>query len=93
MHERQAREALLLQQKGAEWLMRAAVDEAGPDTAIRALIEGAKLERLVRGEATERTERKTTTDERLETLSNVELDHLIGVITETVDGEGPPRPE
>jgi hypothetical protein len=77
MQERQAKAALLLQQKGVEWLAQLPADEVSADAAIRALVEGAKLERLVRGEATERTEQRQASDPRLEELSDAELDRLI----------------
>ena len=92
MQERQAREALLLQQKGAEWIAPVGAEEATPDAAIRAIVEGAKLERLARGEATERTEQRDITDERLKELSDDELDRLLDQLGEGVAGESPPRP-
>jgi hypothetical protein len=81
MQERQARAALLLQQKGVEWLAQLPPGEASAEAAIRALVEGAKLERLVRGEPTERTEQTQSGDPRLEALTDAELDHLIDGIT------------
>ena len=92
MQERQAREALLLQQKGAEWLAPVSAEEATPDAAIRAIVEGAKLERLARGEATERTEQRDITDERLKELSDDELDRLLDQLGEGVGGEGAAEP-
>ncbi len=90
MQERQAREALLLQQKGAKWITT--VDDAGvsAEAAIRAIVEGARLERLVRGEVTERTEIQggdpglgRFTDEELERLAiRLEAD-VGGVESET----------
>ena len=49
MSDRHAREALLLQQKGAEWLVAVDPATAGPEAGIRALSEGIRLERLVQG--------------------------------------------
>ena len=46
MQERQAREALLLQQRGTEWLAALGSEAASAEAAIRAITEGAKLERL-----------------------------------------------
>ena len=92
MQERQAREALLLQQKGAEWLAPVNAEEATPEAAIRAIVEGARLERLVRGEATERTEQRDITDERLKELSDDELDRLLDQLGEGVAGEGAAGP-
>ena len=76
MADRHAKEALLLQQNGAEWLGVMGADDATPEAAIRAIIEGAKLERLARGEPTERTEATSSTEQRLEALSGAELDRL-----------------
>lgn len=55
MNERQAREGLMLQQKAV--LRLQALDEAEltSSEAVRALTEGARLERLACGEVTERT--------------------------------------
>lgn len=63
MYERQAREGLLLQQKGTEWLRDVPGAEATPDAGIRALVEGAKLERLARGEPSDRTQTKEQSDD------------------------------
>lgn len=90
MHERQAREALFLQQRGAEWLAALGPDEASPEAAIRAIVEGAKLERLARGEATERTEQRELSDRRLQELSDDELDALLGQLATGVGREGAP---
>ncbi len=53
MYERQAKEGLLLQQKGAEWLASLEGREGTPEAAIRAIVEGARLERQARGEPSE----------------------------------------
>ena len=88
MYERQAQEALLLQQKGAEWLTQFATDEATPDAAIRALVEGAKLERLARGEPSERSaqERGSDDEERFARFTDEELELLAGQIDRPVGG-------
>ncbi len=77
MQERQAKEGLLLQQRGAQWLAQIDDEQASPEAAIRAVIEGARLERLARGEATERTEIQNAPDPKLEQLSDQELDRLV----------------
>ena len=78
MRERQAKEALLLQQKGAEWI--AGLDDTpSAEAAIRAIVEGAKLERLARGESTEKIEIEESGDSRLRELSDDELENLIRV--------------
>jgi hypothetical protein len=53
MGERHAREGLALQQKGIERLNALLPGELQVPDAIRAIIEGVKLERLARGEPTE----------------------------------------
>ena len=92
MHDRQAREGLLLQQRGTEWLGELKSEDASPEAAIRAITEGAKLERLARGEATERTESVDQAAEQLEGLSDDELQRLIAVAEGTVDGAGATGP-
>ncbi len=53
MAERHAREGLALQQKGVERLQSLPAEQLSPADAVRALIEGVRLERLARGEPTE----------------------------------------
>ena len=88
MRERQAKEALLLQQKGAEWI--AGLDDPpSAEAAIRAIVEGAKLERLARGETTEKIQVEEAGDSRLMELSDAQLEELIRLAAEGVEGEGP----
>ena len=54
MAERHAREGLALQQKGVERLQSLPAEQLSPADAVRALIEGVRLERLARGEPTDR---------------------------------------
>jgi hypothetical protein len=54
MAERHAREALMLQNKAVERLRQLRPEELGPRETLSFLIEAAKLERLARGEPTER---------------------------------------
>ena len=49
MAERHAKEGLLLQQKGAQWLAALTADQVTAPTAIRAITEGVRLEREARG--------------------------------------------
>lgn len=56
MNERQAREGLALQEKALRRLTQLAPEELSADALIRAFLAGPKLERLARGEATDRTE-------------------------------------
>ncbi len=92
MADRQAKQALLLQQKGTEWLTKFTREEATPEAAIRAVVEGAKLERLVRGEPTERTDQTSAIDQRLEALSDAELDRLLALAAPDLAGEGETEP-
>jgi hypothetical protein len=81
MNERHIKEALALQQKGVARLHALGDHDLSPEEARRAIVEGVKLERLVRGESTERTEVKG--DLRLEQfiqgLSESELRRLAGL--------------
>lgn len=92
MYERHAKEALLLQQKGAQWLATFDDDRATTDAAIRAIVEGARLERLARGEPTERQEvhGDVQVNERVQALSDEELDRLLDIVSGTVGREGTP---
>lgn len=53
MSERHAKEGLALQQKGIERLRDLPPGQLSPTDAIRAVIEGVRLERLARGEPTD----------------------------------------
>ena len=86
MEERQAREALLLQQKGTEWIAPLSAGDASPEAAIRAIVEGARLERLVRGEVTERTELQVGADPRLEGYSDEELQRIVEIAERDLGG-------
>jgi hypothetical protein len=72
MAERHAKEALMLQNKAVERLRLLRPEELGPRETLSYLIEAAKLERLARGEPTERvaeehrfTDVKELTDDEL----------------------------
>jgi hypothetical protein len=54
MGERQIREAMMLQQKAVETLRLLRPEDLGPRDVLHYLVEAAKLERLARGEPTER---------------------------------------
>ena len=79
MYMRQAREGVLLQQKGAEWLTQLKAEGVSAEAAIRAIVEGAKLERLATGEPSEREEFRKDEghDERFATIDDEELEILI----------------
>ena len=53
MNERHAKEGLALQQKGVERLATLSLEQLSASDAVRALVEGVRLERLARGEPTE----------------------------------------
>jgi hypothetical protein len=55
MNDRHAKEGRALQQKAIQRLHALSENELAPETAVRALVEGIKLERLAAGEATDRT--------------------------------------
>ena len=61
MNDRHIKEGLTLQQKGIERLSQMSPNELPPSDAIRAVMEGMKLERLARGEATEHVKQEGTT--------------------------------
>lgn len=89
MEDRHAKEALLLQQKGAEWLTQLPADDVSADAAIRAIAEGVRLERLVRGQVTERTEHQGETG--LERLTDEQVDALLAAAEQPLAGEGATR--
>lgn len=88
MRERHAREGVLLQQRGAEFLARRDIAEFTPETAIRALAEGVRIERLARGEITERTGTTGQPGEpRLEGISDDELHGIVEHIRRGMAGD------
>lgn len=95
MYDRHAREALLLQQRGAEWLTTVGDERVTVDGAIRAIVEGARMERLARGESTERMETsgELTISGRLAAITDEELDRLLELTHGTLGGESATRPE
>jgi hypothetical protein len=86
MYGRQAREGVYLQQKGIEWLESFEGQVISPETAVRAIVEGSKLERVSRGEPTERQEVKGEVDARLVQISDAELDALIDHVATGMGG-------
>ena len=74
--ERLRQEGLFLQQRGLEWLRSLTDDSVSAHEAIRAIETGFKLEALAIGEVTERIQLEER-DERLERLSDEELEGLI----------------
>ncbi len=89
MYERQAREGLLLQHHGTEWLTGLPPGSATADAGVRAIVQGAKLERLARGEPSERTvqgDREEETDV-FATFSDAELAALAAAAERLVAGD------
>jgi len=86
MYERQAKEGVYLQQKGVAWLEAVDVEVVSPEAALRAIVEGAKLERISRGEPTDRQEVKGEVDNRLAELSDAELIAIIEHVTAGLGG-------
>ena len=88
MYERQAKEGLLLQQRGTEWLAAMEGEDATAEAAIRAVVEGARLERVARGEPTERQEiHNAEGNEKLSALTDEEVDHLVELAEGDLGGE------
>jgi hypothetical protein len=76
MAERHAKEALMLQNKAVERLRQLRPEELKPRDALTYLVEAAKLERLARGEPTERVAEEHHFPD-VEELSDDELARII----------------
>lgn len=87
MNERQAREGLVLQQKAVERIQALADNELTGSEAIRALVEGARLERLARGEVTDRPQIERTDDLDLSGFSIAELRALAEIAAHNSRGD------
>ncbi len=90
MQERHAKELLLMQQRAMEKFASGDGQEMSWSEAARTAAEAIRLERLLRGEATERTEVTQHGAPRLAELSDEELERLIG-LAEDVRREKPAR--
>ena len=77
MYERQAKQGRLMQEKGIELLRQISPDSATFDQAIKAVVEGAKLEITARGEPTSRQEVNIDFDARFQEISDDKVDALI----------------
>jgi uncharacterized protein YoaH (UPF0181 family) len=93
MNERQAKEGLILQQKAVTRIQGLRDNEMTTADAIRALAEGARLERLARGEVTERTLLERSDDFDLSGFSIAELRVLAEIAAAGAAGDSPPEPE
>jgi hypothetical protein len=76
MVERHAKEALMIQNKGVERLRQLRPEELGVRETLAYLVEAAKLERLARGEPTERVSQEHHFD-HLQELTDDELAEII----------------
>ena len=76
MAERHAKEALMLQNKAVERLRQLRPEELKPRDALSYLVEAVKLERLARGEPTERVAEEHTFPD-VKDLSDDELARII----------------
>src|SRR5262249_46531474 len=85
MAERHAKEALMLQNKAVERLRQLLPEELKPRETLAFLIDAAKLERLARGEPTERVAEEHHFPDVKE-LSDADLARIIA------NGRGLPRP-
>jgi hypothetical protein len=86
--QRLREEGLLLQQRGIEWLKKKNTDEVKAHEAIRAIDLGHRLEALALGEATQRISVEDS-DERIERLSDDDLELLIRHAREAQRGSPP----
>ena len=93
MNERQAREGLLLQQKAIQRFQQLADNELAPEAAIRALAEGARLERLARGDVTERTSIERHDEYDFSRFSMAELRALAELGLSSQRGDRKAQPE
>ena len=89
MNERQAREGLVLQQKALQRIQALLAEDFSGSEAIRALVEGARLERLARGEVTERTQIERSNQIDLSTFSLAELRALAELAASRAGGNRP----
>jgi len=92
MHERHAREAVLLQEKAIDWLKTVSPNAVTLDAAIKAIVEGAKLESLSRGEPTSRQEVIGEFEARFAEISDEELEAIIEFAHEALDGASETSP-
>lgn len=86
MRERQLREGLLLQQRGTEWLSQLDGDRVTGSDAIRAITEGARLEREARGDSDESGQRAPGRDHVRDRLAEL-TDEQLEALTEGLKGQ------
>jgi hypothetical protein len=78
MAERHAKEAMMMQTKAIERLRQLRPEELGPRDTLAYLVESAKLERLARGEPTERVSQEHHLD-HLQELSDERLAEIVAL--------------
>ncbi len=95
MNARHAKEGLALQQKALERLKTMPPSELSASDAVRALIEGVRLERLSRGVATDHVQQEGITIHGhidLRNFSNQELRRLVAIAERSAAGAGEKEP-
>ena len=96
MNERHAKEGLALQQKGVERLGTLSPERLSASDAVRALVEGVRLERLARGEPTEHITHEGEMRHGhvdLRRFTNEELRRLAELAERGATGAGETEPE
>jgi hypothetical protein len=87
--ERLRQEGLLLQQRGVQWLQEKTAGQVSASEAVRAIDTGFKLEALALGEATQRISIEEDQDDRLQQLSDEDLELLIRQARAAQPGSSP----
>lgn len=95
MSERHARQAVHLQDAALGWLDELKKEHVTADAAVRALVEAVRMERLARGEPTERQEVSSVNvafQARLSAVTDDELARLIEHVAGSMGRAGEARP-
>ncbi len=95
MNQRHAKEGVALQQAGIARLASLAPDEISASDAVRAVVEGVRLERLASGAATEHVRQEGTQlygHVSLERFSDEELRRLVDAAERGAAGAGETQP-
>lgn len=95
MYERQAKEGQVLQQEGLRWLQTIDPKRVSASAVTRAIVEGAKLERVALGEPGDLTAEvdETAALARLEQLSDEQLERLTDLGGASPQGPAEPAPD
>lgn len=86
MYERQAKAGLLMQQKGTEWLLSIDRGLVDANAALKAIFDGAKLERIARGQPGERQEIQGELETRLSLLEDAAFEALLRLVEGGLEG-------